>query len=81
MSTVANPYVPDGDITFVDTLLRLMNLSNVDIYVTGSNSRMLSSDILTEFRGRGDEIRLYTLSYAEFKWACPKSCKTPWKDY
>ena len=50
---VPNPYNPDGKkITFYDALNDLKSLSNLDIYVTGSNSRMLSSDILTEFRGR-----------------------------
>lgn len=39
---------------------------NVDVYVTGSNSRFLSTDILTEFRGRGDEVRVYPLSFSEF---------------
>ena len=47
---VPNPYNPDGkEITFYDALSDLMSLSNLDIYVTGSNSKMLSSDILTEF--------------------------------
>ena len=41
-------------------------MSNMDVYVTGSNSKFLSSDIVTEFRGRGDEIRIYPLSFAEF---------------
>ena len=68
VKTVKNPYVDDAEekITFVDVLLGLMKKSNVDIYVTGSNSKMLSSDILTEFRGRSDEIRVNPLSYAEF---------------
>lgn len=44
----------------------LLRLRNVDIYVTGSNSRFLSTDILTEFRGRGDEVRVHPLSFAEF---------------
>ena len=64
---VPNPYNPDGKkITFYDALNDLRSLSNLDIYVTGSNSRMLSSDILTEFRGRSDEARVHPLSFAEF---------------
>lgn len=64
---IANPYNPDGKkITFYDALNDINALPNVDIYVTGSNSRMLSSDILTEFRGRSDEIRMYPLNFAEY---------------
>ncbi len=64
---VPNPYNPDGKkITFYDALNDLKSLPNLDIYVTGSNSKMLSSDILTEFRGRGDEIRVHPLSFAEY---------------
>lgn len=64
---VPNPYNPNGKpITFYDALNDLNSLSNLDIYVTGSNSRMLSSDILTEFRGRSDEIHLHPLSFAEY---------------
>ena len=64
---VANPYNPGGKtITFYDALNDLKSLSNLDIYVTGSNSKMLSSDILTEFRGRSDEIRVHPLSFAEY---------------
>ncbi|MGN0713208.1 MAG: ATP-binding protein [Anaerovoracaceae bacterium] len=64
---VKNPYNPDGrKITFYDALNDLKTLSNLDIYVTGSNSKMLSTDILTEFRGRGDEIRVHPLSFAEY---------------
>lgn len=44
----------------------LLRLDNVDIYITGSNSKFLSSDIMTEFRGRGDEVRVFPLSFAEF---------------
>ena len=64
---VAKPYNPDGEkITFYDALNDLRSLSNLDVYVTGSNSKMLSSDILTEFRGRSDEIRVHPLSFAEY---------------
>ena len=62
-----NPFNADGrKITFYDALNDLRSLSNLDVYVTGSNSRMLSSDILTEFRGRSDEIRVHPLSFAEY---------------
>ena len=51
---------------FESVLIGFMHINNVEIYVTGSNSKFLSSDIVTEFRGRGDEIRVYPLSFAEF---------------
>ena len=51
---------------FESVLIGLMHINNVEIYVTGSNSKFLSSDIVTEFRGRGDEVRVYPLSFAEF---------------
>ena len=51
---------------FESILNGLLRISNIDIYVTGSNSRFLSSDIITEFRGRGEEIRIYPLSFFEF---------------
>lgn len=54
--------VPD----FESVLNGFLHISNADVYVTGSNSRFLSSDIITEFRGRGDEIRVYPFSFAEF---------------
>ncbi|SMC55090.1 hypothetical protein SAMN06296952_1722 [Oscillospiraceae bacterium] len=64
---VTNPYIPNGKkITFYDALNDLKSLKNLDIYVTGSNSKMLSSDILTEFRGRSDEIRVHPLSFSEY---------------
>ena len=67
VDAIQNPYVDNKDskITFVDTLLGLMKITNVDLYVTGSNSKMLSSDILTEFKDRGDEIRVNPLTYKE----------------
>lgn len=51
---------------FEEVLNSLLRMSNIDVYVTGSNSKFLSIDIVTEFRGRGDEIRIYPLSFAEF---------------
>lgn len=51
---------------FEDVLNSFLHMDNVDVYVTGSNSKFLSTDIITEFRGRGDEIRVYPLSFAEF---------------
>ncbi|MCR5773877.1 MAG: ATP-binding protein [Lachnospiraceae bacterium] len=68
VSELQNPYVDNEDakITFIDVILGFMHMVNADVYVTGSNSKMLSSDILTQFRDRGDEIRVYPLSFAEF---------------
>ena len=65
---IPNPYVEGSSskITFVDLVLGLMKIPNVDVYITGSNSKMLSSDVLTQFRDRGDEIRVYPFSFAEF---------------
>lgn len=54
---------------FEDVLNSYLNMSNADVYVTGSNARFLSSSIKTEFAGRGDEIRLYPLSFKEFSSA------------
>ncbi len=51
---------------FEDVLNSFLHVENADVYVTGSNSKFLSSDIITEFRGRGDEIRVYPLSFSEF---------------
>lgn len=83
VATIPNPYVPGGDekVGFVDVLLGLMKIKNIDLYVTGSNSKMLSSDILTEFRGRGDEIRVNPLSYREFYDAHGEDKRHAWRDY
>ena len=53
-------------IMLYNVLNGLMRLRNVDIYVTGSNSKMLTKDVLTAFRGRGDEIKIYPLSFKEY---------------
>ncbi len=66
---------------FSEVLNSLLRIDNVDIYVTGSNSRFLSSDILTEFRGRGDEIRVYPLSFAEYVSVYEGTEENAWLDY
>lgn len=79
---VANPYNPEGKkITFYDALNDLRSLPNLDIYVTGSNSKMLSGDILTEFRGRSDEIRVHPLSFAEYYSAVQGDKHEAFDDY
>ncbi|MBR0225519.1 MAG: ATP-binding protein [Thermoguttaceae bacterium] len=80
---IPNPYLPGTTekIGFVDVLLGLMKIKNVDLYVTGSNSKMLSTDILTEFRGRGDEVRVNPLSYQEFYAAYGEDKRNAWRDY
>ena len=66
---------------FEEVLNSFLRISNLDIYVTGSNSRFLSSDIVTEFRGRGDEIRVYPLSFAEFYSVYDGEYEDAWNDY
>ena len=66
---------------FVGVLLSLMHKPNCDIYVTGSNSRFLSTDIVTEFRGRSQEIHLQPLSFAEFMEGFEGSRETAWREY
>ena len=66
---------------FVGVLNGLLKLPNVDIYVTGSNSRFLSTDIVTEFRGRGDEVRILPLSFSEFMSVYDGTVANGWKDY
>lgn len=65
---------------FADLVNGLLHIENLDIYVTGSNSKFLSSDILTEFRGRGDEVRVFPFSFSEFVTAYG-DIYTAWKDY
>lgn len=57
---------------FVDVLNSYLNIPNADVYVTGSNSKFLSKDVITEFRGRGDDIHVYPLSPAEIHEAIPE---------
>lgn len=83
VKTIKNPYLDDEDekVGFVDVLLGLMKKKNADIYVTGSNSKMLSSDILTEFRGRGDEVHVYPLTFSEFSSAFKGDRRDAWLEY
>lgn len=66
---------------FESVLNGFLHLPNLDVYVTGSNSRFLSSDIVTEFRGRSYEIHLYPLSFAEFMSVYDGSRERGWSDY
>lgn len=66
---------------FVPVLNSLLRRQNLDIYVTGSNSRFLSTDVVTEFRGRGDQVHVYPLSFAEFISVSNQSIEESWKEY
>ena len=66
---------------FESVLNEFARYENADVYVTGSNSKFLSSDIMTEFRGRGDEIHVYPLSFAEYCSAFPSSIDEAWQEY
>ena len=66
---------------FEDVLNSFLRIENADVYVTGSNSKFLSSDIITEFRGRSDEIRLYPLSLSEYCSGTGLKPADAWKDY
>ena len=66
---------------FVSVLNGFLRIKNLDVYVTGSNSKFLSSDIVTEFRGRGDEIRVHPLSFAEIYPLYREDWQKAWKDY
>ena len=66
---------------FEDVLNGFLHFGNADVYVTGSNSRFLSSDIITEFRGRGDEIRVHPLSFSEYYAAVGGDWQEAWNQY
>lgn len=66
---------------FMDVLNSLLHVDNVDVYVTGSNSHFLSSDIVTQFRDRSDEIHMYPLSFSEYYTAVGGDKEEAWKDY
>ena len=66
---------------FEEVLNSLLHIKNVDVYVTGSNSKLLSKDVITEFRGRGDEIKVYPLSFKEFYSVYNGTVDEAWDDY
>lgn len=66
---------------FEAVLNSLIRMKNVDVYVTGSNARFLSKDVITEFRGRGDEIHMYPLSFSEFMSVYPGTKQDGWNEY
>ncbi len=66
---------------FEDVLNSLLHIRNADVYVTGSNSKFLSSDVITQFRGRGDEIRIHPLSFSEYLSGYQGTQDEAWDDY
>ncbi len=66
---------------FESVLNGLSRIKNVDLYVTGSNAKFLSKDIITEFRGRGDEVHMYPLSFSEFMSAFDGTKQDGWNEY
>ena len=66
---------------FESILNSLVRRKNVDVYVTGSNAKFLSKDIITEFRGRGDEVHMYPLTFAEFMSVYEGEKANGWRDY
>ena len=66
---------------FEDVLNSLLHIRNADVYVSGSNSKFLSSDVITQFRGRGDELHVYPLSFSEYVSAYSGSIDEAWDDY
>lgn len=93
LSAYIKQQITDGDVWYVfldevqmcsdfeGVLNGLNRRENLDIYVTGSNSKFLSSDVLTEFRGRGDEVRVYPLSFSEYLSAYHGDKNDAWLDY
>lgn len=66
---------------FEEVLNSLLHIKNIDIYVTGSNSKFLSKDVITEFRGRGDEIHIFPLTFKEFMQAYDGDIYWGWAEY
>lgn len=66
---------------FSEVLNSFLYRKNIDLYVTGSNSKFLSTDVLTEFRGRGDEVHIFPLSFSEFMQVCNEDISEAWRQY
>ena len=66
---------------FEEVLNSLLHIKNTDVYVTGSNSKFLSKDVITEFRGRGDEIHIYPLTFKEFMQVYEGDVYHGWAEY
>ncbi len=66
---------------FESVLNSLIRRKNIDVYVTGSNAKFLSKDVITEFRGRGDEVHMYPLTFAEYMNAYSGDRTSAWRDY
>ena len=66
---------------FGEVLNSLLHIQNLDVYVTGSNSRFLVKDVITEFRGRGDEVHMYPLTFSEFMSVYKGERSEGWRDY
>ncbi len=83
VKAIPNPWLNDKNETigFVDVLLGLLEMKNVDVYVTGSNSKMLSSDIITEFKDRGDEIHVNPFMFREFYLAYEGDKRMAWQEF
>ena len=79
---IRDPEIGDSaPITFYSVVNALLKLPNADVYVTGSNSTMLSKDVMTEFRGRGDEVRVRPLSFLEFMSVYEGDARDGWDEY
>lgn len=81
VKNMENPWLKGEKIGYVDVVLGLMKMPNADIYITGSNSKMLSSDIVTQFRDKGDAIHLYPLTYSEICRAKNEENEETWNEY
>lgn len=81
LAITEDEYKENKMIKLYGILNSLLKRRNVDVYITGSNSKFLSSDILTEFRGRGDEIRVFPLSFREFMSVYQGDSYSGYRDY